>query len=161
MAVNRVLAFTVFAAAALFPQSAPSPNSDIQTHWQPIDQLCGQLELAVPKKKHIIVNGKSEERLYTAYLEGAAVALYPGTSSEEGCCAGKPVATTESHKYGSFSFEGVQPGAYWLRGQKNQLIRLIPVRVTAGFDEKACHDPSVGRSIVVDSNPARTETRIR
>jgi hypothetical protein len=71
------------------------------------------------------------------------------------------VATTESDKYGSFSFEGVQPGAYWLRVQKNQLIRLIPVRVTNGFDEKVCHDPSVGRRIVVDSNPARIETRIR
>jgi hypothetical protein len=52
------------------------------------------------------------------------------------------VATTESDKYGSFSFEGVQPGAYWLRVQKNQLIRLIPVRVTNGFDEKGLIVPS-------------------
>ena len=126
MAVNRVLTFTVFATAALFPQAAPSPNSDIQTHWQPIGQLCGQLELAAPKKKHIIVNGKSEERLYTAYLEGAAVALYLGKSTEEGCCAAH-ISMAHSR------FEGVQPGAYWLRVQKNQLIRLIPVRVTNEF----------------------------
>jgi len=161
MVVNRLLALAVLAATALFPQIAPSPHSDIKTVWQPIDQLCGQLQLAAPEKKHIIVNGKSEERLYTAYLEGAAVALYPGTSSERGCCGGKPVATTESRKYGSFFFEGVQPGAYWLRVQKNQLVRLIPVRVTDKFNEKVCRDPSVGRSIVVDYHPPRIETRIR
>ena len=88
--------------------------------------MCGQLELAAPKKKHIIVNGKSEERLYTAYLEGAAVALYLGKSTEEGCCAAH-ISMAHSR------FEGVQPGAYWLRVEKNQLIRLIPVRVTNEF----------------------------
>ncbi len=107
------------------------------------------------------MNGKSEERLYVAYLEGASLALYAQTSLEEGCCTGKPLATTQSRKHGSFSLEGVQQGAYWLRLQKNQLIRLIPIRVTKNFDEKLCRDPSVGRSVVVDSSPPKIESRIR
>jgi hypothetical protein len=39
--------------------------------------------------------------------------------------------------------------------QKNELLRLIPVRITEEFDKKACHDPSVGRSFVVDSSPRK------
>jgi hypothetical protein len=71
------------------------------------------------------------------------------------------MATTRSRRYGAFEFEGVQPGTYWLRVQKNELLRLIPVRVTHPFDEKTCHDPSVSRSVVVDSSPPKIETRIR
>jgi hypothetical protein len=60
----------MFAAlvGALFPQAASNPKSDVQTQWQTTDQLCGQLELVAPKKKRIIVNGKSELHLYIAYL---------------------------------------------------------------------------------------------
>jgi hypothetical protein len=55
----------------------------------------------------------------------------------------------------------VKPGTYWLRVQKNEVLRLIPVRVTHEFDKKACHDPSVGRGFVVDSSPPKIEPRIR
>jgi hypothetical protein len=96
-------------------------------------QLCGQIELSTPKQKHIVVDGKSEARLYTAFLEGATLTLYPGTASEHECCALKAVATTQSHKFGAFQFNGVQPAPYWLRVQKNELVHLIPVRVTDNF----------------------------
>jgi hypothetical protein len=160
MVFNRLVALAVLAGSALFPQTEP-PKSDAQTQWQAIDQLCGQLELAAPKKKQIIVDGKSELHLNTAYLDRAMVSLYPATSRDEECCEGKPMATTRSRRYGAFEFEGVQPGTYWLRVQKNELLRLIPVRVTHPFDKKTCHDPSMGRSIVVDSSPPKIERRIR
>ena len=112
-------------------------------------------------RKQIIVDGKSELRLYTAYLENATATLYPATSLAEECCAAKPIATARSRRYGAFEFEGVQPGTYWLRVQKSEVLSLIPVRVTHEFDRKACHDPSVGRSFVVDSSPPQIETRIR
>jgi hypothetical protein len=67
MVFNRFVMFAAF-VGALFPQAASNPKSDVQTHWQTTDQLCGQLELVAPKKKRIIVDGKSELRLYTAYL---------------------------------------------------------------------------------------------
>ncbi|PYY08086.1 MAG: hypothetical protein DMG61_24205 [Acidobacteria bacterium] len=161
MNINRLAAFTVFASSALLLQLAPKANSDVQPQWQTIDQLCGQLELAAPKKKRIIVNGKAELRLYTAYLETATMTLYPAISRDKQCCDGKPIATTQSRKHGAFEFEGVQPGAYWLRVQKNELTCLIPIRITHDFDRKACQCPSVGRSIVVDSSPPKIKTRIR
>lgn len=160
MAFNRLVMFALF-VGALFPQAVPNPKSDVQTQWQATAQLCGQLELAAPKKKQIIVDGKSEVRLYTAYLENATVTLYPATSLGEECCEAKPIATTQSRRYGAFEFADVKPGTYWLRVQKNEVLRLIPVRVTHEFDKKACHDPSVGRSFMVDSSPPKIETRIR
>jgi len=159
MVFNRLVLFAVF-VGALFPPAAPKPKSDAQAQWQATDQLCGQLELAVPMKKQIIVDGKSELRLYTAYLENAMVTLYPATSLTEECCAAKPIATVRSRRYGTFEFEGVQPGTYWLRVQKNGVLRLIPVRVTHEFDKKACHDPSVARSFVVDSSPPKIKIRL-
>src|SRR5207248_10806983 len=68
MVFNRLVMCAVF-MGALLPQAVPKPKSNVQTQWQATDQLCGQLELAAPKKKQIIVDGKSELRLYTAYLE--------------------------------------------------------------------------------------------
>ena len=150
--------FAVF-AGALFPQDAPKPKSDVQTQWQATDQLCGQLELAASLKKQIMVNGTSELRLYSAYLENATANLYRAPPPGEECCTSKPIATTRSRRFGAFEFEGVQPGTYWLRVQKNEVLSLIPVRVTHGFDKKACHDPSVGRSFVVDSSPPQIKTR--
>jgi hypothetical protein len=142
-------------------QNAPTPNSDVQTNWQTIDQLCGQLELSTPKQKRIVVNGKSEVRLYTAFWEGATLTLYPGTSTEHECCAVKAIATTQSHKFGTFEFDGVQPGAYWLSVQKNAFVGLIPVRVTDNFDAEQCKKPEVSRSFVVDSSPPKVQKRIR
>jgi len=102
----------------------PRAKSDVQPKWQTIDQLCGQLELAAPKKKRIIVDGKPEIRLHTAYLEDATVTLYPGASGDKECCDAEPLASTQSRKYGAFEFEGVQPGDYWFRVNKNALIRF-------------------------------------
>ena len=161
MVFNRFVAVAVLAVSALFPQGASKSKPDMQTPWQAIDQLCGQLQLAAPKEKQITVDGKSESRLYTAYLESATVTLYPATSPEERCCKGKPAATTLSRRYGAFEIAGMQAGTYWLRVQKNELLRVIPVRLTNDFDQKACHDVSVGRSIVVDSSPPKIEMRIR
>ena len=160
MAFNRLVMVALF-VGALFPQAAQNPKSEVQTQWQATGQLCGQLELAAPKKKQIIVNGKSELRLYTAYLENATVTLYSATSLGEECCKAKPIATTQSRRYGAFEFADMKPGTYWLRVQKDEVLRLIPVRVTHEFDKKACHAASVGRSFVVDSSPPKIETRIR
>lgn len=160
MVSNRFVMFAVL-VGALFSQAAPNSKSDVQTQWQTTDQLCGQLELVAPRKKRIVVDGKSELRLYIAYLENARVTLYPARSLGEECCEAKPIATAQSRKNGAFEFEGLRPGTYWLRVQKNEVLHLIPVRVTNEFDKKACHDPSVGRSFVVDSSPPKIETRIR
>ena len=74
-----------------------------------------------------MVDGKFEVRLYTAFLEGATLNLYPGTATAQTCRAVKAVATTQSHRFGAFEFEGVQRGAYWLRVQKHEFVHLIPV----------------------------------
>jgi hypothetical protein len=160
MVSNRFVTLAVL-VGALSLQAALNPKSDVQTQWQTTDQLCGQLELVAPKKQRIIVDGKSELRLYTAYLENATATLYPARSLGKECCEAKPIATAQSRRYGAFEFEGVKPGTYWLRVQKNEVLHLIPVRVTNDFDKKACHDPSVGRSFVVDSSPPKIESRIR
>jgi hypothetical protein len=137
-------------------QNAPTPNSDVQTRWQAIDQLCGQIELSTPRKKRIVVEGKSEIRLYTAFLEDATLTLYPGTSTEP-----VPIATTQSHKFGTFEFHGVDPGVYWLRIQKKEFVGLIPVRVTDNSDAEQCKRSEVVRSFVVDSSPPKVQKRIR
>jgi hypothetical protein len=147
------LAVLLAVAVAL---NTTTPNSDIQTNSQAIDQLCRQLELSTPKQKRVVVNGKSEVRLYTAFLEAATLTLYPGTSTEHECCV-NAIATTQSHKFGTFEFDGVQPGAFWLRVQKNEFVRLIPVHVTDNFDAKQCKRPELSRGFVVDSSPPRFE----
>jgi hypothetical protein len=161
--MRSFLAVVLLAALSMaaLAQSAPMSNSNVQTNWQAIDQLCGQLEHSTPKQKRIVVNGKSEVRLYTAFLEGATLTVYPGTSTERECCAVKAIATTQSHKFGTFEFDGVRPGAYWIRVQKNEFVGLIPVRVTDNFDPEKCKKPEVSRSFVVDSSPPKVEKRIR
>jgi len=141
--------------------SISASKADEKVGWQDVDQLCGQLQLETSKKKTIVVDGKTESRLYTAYLEDATITLYPATSDERECCAGNPIPTARSRKDGAFEFKGVQPGYYWLRVQKNGLERLIPVHVRSTFNEKACYDSSVRRSVVVDATPPKIETRIR
>jgi hypothetical protein len=161
MNFSRLFAFATLVTGALFPQTTPKTEPDVQTQWRVIDQLCGQLELASPKKKQIVVGGRTGSHSYTAYLEGATVSFYAATLHQKKCCDGRPMATVRSSKFGAFEFEGVQHGTYWLRVQKNDLIVLIPVRITKDFDQKACRDPSVGPSVVVDSSPPKIETRIR
>ena len=148
-------------STVVIAQSSPTPEPDVLTNWQAIDQLCGQLELSSPKRKHIIIDGKTEVRLYTAFLEDATLTIYPGTSTEHDCCAVTAIATTQSHKFGRFEFDGVQPGAYWLRVQKNEFMGLIPVRVTDNFAATQCKKPEVSRSFVVDSSPPKVQKRIR
>ncbi len=156
--MHSVLTAVLFAALSFVAvaQNAPPPNSDGQTRWQAIDQLCGQIELSTPRKKRIVVEGKSEIRLYTAFLEDATLTLYPGTLTEP-----LPIATTQSHKFGTFAFHGVAPGVYWLRIQKKEFVALIPVRVTDNSNAEVCKRPEVARSFVVDSSPPKVQKRIR
>jgi len=141
--------------------SPPASNAAERVQWQKVDQLCGQLQLAAPEEKTIIVDGKAKSRLYTAYIEGAMVTLYPATAAERECCAASPIATVRSRKYGAFEFRRIQPGYYWLQVQTNGSTQVIPLHLTSDFNEKACSDSSVRRSVVVDSAPPKIETRIR
>jgi hypothetical protein len=135
------------------PKTAPA--------WQSIDQLCGQLELSAPLEKHLVVNGKPEKRLYANYVERAKVGLHPATNDDSKCCGNVPIAQTESGRFGAFALEGIKKGKYWLRVQKDSLVYLVPLSITNDFKAQACHDSSVGRSVVLDSNPPSVETRIR
>ena len=141
-------------------QAAPEKKHD-PTLWQSIDQLCGQLELAAPRKKQIIVNGKTETHLYAAYIEGATLTLYPAKPNSQECCDTKPTAITRSRRYGAFEFQDVEPGTYWLRVEQTERVYLIPVRVTDKFHPKLCHATYVGRSVFVDADPPRIQVRIR
>ena len=78
--------------------------------WQDVDQLCGVLEFATPKKKTITTaDGKTETRMYANVLKEAKVALYRGTASDEGCCGGKTLAgNTKSDKLGRFELSGLR-----------------------------------------------------
>jgi hypothetical protein len=154
----RQLTALVFIAGSL---SITVSKADEKVQWQDVDQLCGQLQLEVPENKTIIVNGKNESRLYTAYLPDAAVTLHPARYAEKECCAASPIATARSHKYGTFELRAVKPGYYWLRVQKDGLTRVIPVHLTSAFSEKSCSDSSVRRSFIVDAAPPKIETRIR
>ncbi|HUA16474.1 MAG TPA: hypothetical protein VMG31_14350 [Verrucomicrobiae bacterium] len=141
--------------------STPAVNASEKIQWQDVDQLCGQLQLEAPEKKTIIVDGKGESRLYTAYLPDAIVTLYPAKKTEKECCAATPIATARSRKYGSFELKAVQPGYYWLRVQKGELMRVIPVHLTSPFSEESCSDWCVRRSFVVDAIPPKIAIRIR
>jgi hypothetical protein len=140
---------------------APASKADEQVQWQDVDQLCGQLQLEAAEKRTIVVDGRTESRLYTAYLPGATVTLYPATKAEKECCAAGPIATAVSRKYGAFEFKGVQPGYYWLRVQKNGVMQVIPVHLKSTFSKTSCSDSSLRRSFVVDASPPKIETRIR
>ena len=141
--------------------STPASKGDEKVQWQDVDQPCGQLQLEVSKKKTIVVEGRTESRFYTAYLQDATITLYPAAFAEAECCSANPIATAHSGKYGTFAFKGVQPGYYWLRVQKNGVTRVIPVHLMGTFSDKACSDLSVRRSFIVDATPPKIETRIR
>jgi|HubBroStandDraft_1064217.scaffolds.fasta_scaffold274452_2 hypothetical protein len=142
-------------------QSKAHPPDDKGPQWQKVDQLCGDLEFATPKKKTIMVNGKTETDLYANPVKDAEVILYRGTALDKTCCAEATRATrTRSNKFGKFGFSGFQSGWYWLRVNEDNFTATIPLQVTRDFDSKSCGDRSVGRIFTVDAQPPRVEMRI-
>lgn len=157
--MKRFLAIPMIAATLV--ARAQDRLADQLQQWQPIDQLCGQIELEHPTIKKIVVRGKPETRLYTTHLEGASSTLYSADSTQNQCCGTKIIATARSGRYGAFEFERVPQGVYWLRVEKGELDRIVPIRVTHDFDARVCRDSSVGRSVIVDAKPPKIEVRIR
>ena len=153
-----VIAFTSVA----FGEGPPAFQQNNKAQWQNVDQLCGTLEFATPNKKTIrTADGKTETRLYANVLKDADIALYKGAPSDENCCRGKaPAGQTKSNKFGKFALAGNQSGWYWLRIETTNFSAMIPLHVTADFDDKSCHAPSVGRIFTVDAQPPKVETRI-
>ena len=155
-----IAAFFLSTATA-FSQSRP-PSQHNATEWKDVDQLCGILKFARPKKKTITtVDGKTETRLYANVLKDAEVTLYKGSASDENCCGGKiPAGRTKSNQLGRFELPGFQGGWYWVRIETDDFSTTIPLHVTSDFNDKTCHDPSVGRILTVDAVPPKVETRI-
>lgn len=140
-----------------------TPHAHLDEHpvWQTVDQLCGDLELAAPTRKSIVVGGKKEIRLYSTPVRNAEVVLYQASATDKTCCGSSmPVARTRSTKYGRFELSGVRHGWYWLRIIKGEFRATIPLHVTNDFDAKSCHDPSAGRIFTVDSQPPKVKTYI-
>lgn len=87
-------------------QRAPESPPVRMPQWQKVDQLCGILEFAAPKKKTIKVNGQTETRLYANPVNNAEVTLYRGTALDETCCADStPAGRTQSTDIGRLSFQ--------------------------------------------------------
>jgi hypothetical protein len=149
------------AAATVLCQSRPASQQNT-AQWQNVDQLCGILRLAAPKKKTITtIDGKTETRLYPNVLKDAEVTLYKGTALDGNCCGGKsPAGHTKSNSLGRFELPGFPGGWYWLRIETNDFGVAIPLHLTSDFNEKSCHDRSVGRIFTVDAQPPKVETRI-
>ncbi len=147
-------------AGTTFPQAAAKPVVELE--WQKVDQLCGQLELAKPTTKSIMVNGKREERSYVTFLNGAEVFLYRGANSDRECCGNrKPLAHTRSGRFGTFELPGLEHGLYWMQVRKGDLASEIPLLVAEDFNARKCRAPEVKRGFVVDSKPPVVEVRIR
>jgi hypothetical protein len=151
----------LLAAPASFGQSQP-PTPRSTTHWLDTDQLCGGLKFATPKKKTITTkDGRAETTSHENVLKGATLTLYKAPDSRDDCCEGrKSVGSTKSTKSGAFEFPGFQAGRYWLRVESGDFSSTIPLHVTNDFNEKSCHDPSVGRILTVDTHPPTVKTRI-
>jgi hypothetical protein len=142
-------------------QGVPPPQSTDEPKWQKVDQLCGELELAAPTQKSIVVNGKAEIRLYSTPVKNAEVILYNGTATDKTCCGtSAPVARTRSTKFGAFEFSGFRRGLYWLRVETRNVNGVIPLQLTNDFSAKLCHAPSTSRSFIVDAQPPTVETTI-
>lgn len=143
----------------LLEEGRDSCQSEVK--WQSVDQLCGILRFASPKKKTITtVDGRVETRLYENDLNGANMKLYRGTHCDR-CSSGRiPEGHTKSGKFGKFELPGFQSGWYWMLIESQGLTTKIPLHVTSDFNEKSCHDPSVGRIFTVDAQPPTVETRI-
>jgi hypothetical protein len=150
------------AVAITFCQSVPASPQHNTPQWQNVDQLCGILEFETPRKKTITTaEGKTEIRLYANVLKSAEVALYRGTFSDESCCGAKmPIAHAKSTTSGRFELTSFQSGWYWLHIESDNFSTTIPLHVTRDFNDKSCHDPSVGRIFTVDAKPPKVETRI-
>lgn len=155
------IATLFFATATTFSQSHPAAQHNT-AQWQNADQLCGILTFAAPKKKTITtVDGKTETRLYANVLKDAEVTLYKGTALDENCSEGKtPAGRTKSNRLGRFELPGFQGGWYWVRIETNDFSATIPLHVRSDFNDKSCHDRSVGRIFTVDTQPPKVETRI-
>jgi hypothetical protein len=144
-----------------FPQVTARPESGGEPRWQTVDQVCGQVELAAPTHKQVVVGGKTETQLWATHLTGADLLLYPGSRIETECCGNKEaLERTQSNKYGSFYFSIFRRGYYWLRIKKGSLDVKIPLQVTRDFSDKVCHDHSVGRLFIADAKPPTVELRI-
>jgi hypothetical protein len=111
---SRRLAVFLLIAGSL---SIPVSKADEKVQWQGVDQLCGQLQLEAPRKKIIIVDGKTEPRLYTAYLPDATATLYPATYCRKGMLFRQPHSDRRSRKYGAFELRAFQPGYYCESGK--------------------------------------------
>jgi hypothetical protein len=161
-AANREFGHDVFKECAeTASKSWGHQASHVEPQWQETDQLCGVLEFVTPKKKIIVVNGKTETRLYENPVKEAEVLLYRGTVLDEACCSQTtPVARTQSNKNGAFEFLDFPSGRYWLRVNKDVLNATIPVQITGDFNSKSCTDPLVGRIFTVDAQPPKVQTRI-
>ena len=161
-AANRKFGHDVFAECAeAARKSWEYQASRGESQWQKTSQLCGVLEFATPKKKTIVVNGRTETRLYENPVEEADVLLYRGKVLDKTCCPDTtPTARTRSNRYGTFEFSGFQSGWYWLRVERDGLDVTIPLQVTSDPDIKFCRDPSVGRIYTVDSKPPSVQTQI-
>jgi len=137
-------------------------QSAIEVNWQSVDQFCGLVELSAPTKKTIVVDGKTETRLYATHIKNAELVLYEATTSDKACCGPTaPVARTRSGRFGEFHFSGVQKGLYWLQVTKGSFTGAIPLRLTNDFDAKRCHAPSTIRRFIVDAQPPTVETLIQ
>src|SRR5271155_119704 len=142
-------------------QSKAHPPNDNEPRWQNVDQLCGDLEFATPKRKTTVVKGKTQTGLYANPVKDAEVILYRGTALDKTCCADAMRATrTRSNKFGKFEFSGFQSGWYWVRVNDGEFSAIIPLQVARDFDVKSCGGRSVGRIFTVDAQPPRVEMRI-
>ena len=148
--------------------TAAPPQSNSAVKWQSVDQLCGRLRFANPKKKTMTtVDGKVETRFYPSVLKDADVELYNADvelydlTGYKNCCDGRPAAgRTKSDKVGGFELPGFPSGWYWLHIESNDFSATIPLHVTSDSDDKSCHERSVGRIFTVDTQPPKVETRI-
>jgi hypothetical protein len=161
MRIHLALVMLLLAAPTSFGQSQP-PTPRSATHWLDTDQLCGNLKFATSKKKTITTrDGRAETTSYENVLKGATLTLYKASQSDDDCCEGKQsVGSTKPTKFGAFEFPGFQAGWYWLRLESGEFSSTIPLHVMNDFNQKSCHDPSVGRILTVDTHPPTLETRI-
>jgi hypothetical protein len=161
MKLTRWLPTIAIAIWVSSPQGVPPPQSNDGPKWQKVDQLCGELELAAPTKKSIVVNGKTEIRLYSTPVKNAEVILYNARASDKACCGNSaPLARTRSTKVGAFEFPGLSHGLYWLKVEAGNVNGAIPLQLTDDFNAKFCHAPSTTRTFIVDAQPPTVETRI-
>jgi hypothetical protein len=152
-------------AIAMWVHSArgvPQAQSNGSPKWQRVDQLCGHVQLAAPSKKTVVVNGKTEVRLYSAPAKNADVALYQRSVTDKTCCGSSTaLARTRSNNVGAFELSGFHRGLYWLEVKNGNVSGAIALELTDDFSAKSCHAPEVERTFVVDAQPPTVETRIR